>query len=451
MKARTHARPLSAFAALAFAAAAFASDQVPAPPQREPFVVTGATLHTVSGPTIADGRLFVSGGRIVAVAAPGEALPPEAANARRLDYAGRHVYPGFIAANSALGLTEVQAVRATVDTTETGTLNPNARALVAINADSELLPVTRSNGVLAALVVPGTSDFGGIAGTSALVQLEGWNWDEMAVLREAALHVAAPQLRNNPALNPDLPAPLQAELVKAGAARARQIEDAFDAAAAWAKARAADAGTPDDPRWQAMAPVFSGQRPVFVHADDLAQIRWALALAGKHGFKLVIVGGADAWRIAGVLRERRVPVVIAGNYRLPLRRDDDYDGPYRLAAQLAAAGVEFCIARSGGDFAAANERNLPYEAATAAAFGLAREEALKAITLYPARILGVEDRLGSLQPGRLASFIVTDGDPLQVATRTLHAFVQGREIDLRNRQIELAEKYRQRYERLQAK
>jgi imidazolonepropionase-like amidohydrolase len=428
-------------------AAAHASDEVPPPAQKAPLVISGATIHTVGGPVVANGRMLVERGRITAIAGPGEALNVPA-GAQTVDLAGRHVYPGFVAANTALGLVEIVSVRATVDTTETGPLNPNARALVAINPDSELLPVTRANGVLAALSVPGAAPGGGIAGTSALVQMDGWTWEEMALAPALGLHVMLPTLRHNPALFRGPTEPLRDELRRFTEQRLRQIDDAFAAAAAYVKARAADPATPVDARLEGLAAAVQGRQPVFVHADELAQIRHALALAERHALKLVIVGGLDAWRMADVLRERQVPVVIAGVHRLPLRREDDVDGPFRLAARLAEAGVRFCIARPGGVGNAANERNLAYEAATAAAHGLPRDEALKAITLYAAQILGVEDRLGSLQPGRLASFIVTDGDPLETPTKIERVFVQGREVDAGNRQLRLAEKYRQRYRQL---
>ena len=196
-----------------------------------------------------------------------------------------------------------------------------------------------------------------------------------------------------------------------------------------------------------MRPVFAAgaqQRPVFVQANEVAQIRHALALAERHGLKLVIVGGADAWRLAEVLKAREVPVIITGVHRLPLRRDDDVDAPFRLAAQLAAAGVRFAIARGAAGSASTNERLLPLEAATAVAHGLPHDEALKAITLYPAQILGVADRLGTLEAGKLASFIVTDGDPLQTATQIERLFVQGREVSAANRQTRLADRYRER-------
>jgi imidazolonepropionase-like amidohydrolase len=438
---------LACFIALLGAAAAQASDEVPPAAQKAPLVISGATLHTVSGPVLAGGRMLVERGRITAIAGPGEALNVPA-GATTVDLGGRHVYPGLVAANTALGLVEIVSIRATVDSTEVGPLNPNARALVAINPDSELLPVTRANGVLAALSVPGAAPGGGIAGTSALVQMDGWTWEEMALAPALGLHVMLPTLRHNAALFRGPAEPLRDELRRFTEQRLRQIDDAFGAAAAYVKARAADPATPVDARLEGLAAAVQGRQPVFVHADELAQIRHALALAERHALKLVIVGGQDAWRIADVLRERQVPVVIAGVHRLPLRREDDVDAPYRLAARLAEAGVRFCIARAGGPGNAANERNLAYEAATAAAHGLPRDEALKAITLYAAQILGVDDRIGSLQPGRLASFIVTDGDPLETPTKIERIFVQGREVDAGNRQLRLAEKYRQRYRQL---
>jgi imidazolonepropionase-like amidohydrolase len=433
-------------AASLLALAAQASDQVTPPPQRQALLITGATLHTVSGATIADGRMLVEGGRIRAIAAPGETLPAAATGpVTLLDLRGRHIYPGFIAANSAIGLVEVQAVRATIDTTEIGVINPNVRALVAVNADSELLPVARSNGVLAALAVPGSSAFGSIAGTSALLQIDGWTWEDMALVREVGLHVVLPTMRTNSDVLKGSLEPFKDEVRKLSAQRLQMIDQAFDAAAAYARARAAEPDkTPLDLRWEAMLSVVKGERTVFVHANEAAQIRHALGLAERHGLKLVIVGGADAARFAPVLKARGVAVVIGGVHNLPLRPDDAFDIRYTLAAQLAQAGVAFCIAGEGGAFAAAAERNLPYQAATAIAYGLPRDEALKAITQYPAQILGVADRLGSLAPGLLASFIVTDGDPLETATQVERVFIQGREVDIGNRQKRLEQKYQQK-------
>lgn len=435
--------------ALVMTLTAQASDTAPPPPQTWPLLITGATLHTVSGPVLVGGRMLIERGRITAIAGAGEALPhPQGGAAEVVDLGGRHVYPGFIAANSAVGLTEISAVRATVDHAEAGPINPNSRALVVVNADSELLPVARANGVLAALVVPGSSPRGLIAGTSALMQLEGWNWEEMAIERETALHVVLPSMRLTPQALAPLTDVLQVELRKFTQEQLQKLDEAFAAAEAYRRARANAPDSPADQRWEAMLPVLQGGRPVFVHANELPQIRYALGLAERHGLKLVIVGGADSWRIADVLRERSVAVIIGGVHELPLRRDEDIDARFRLPALLAKAGVVYCIARDGSTFAAPNERNLPYEAATAAAFGLPRDEALRAITLYPAQILGVADRLGSLAPGRLASFIVTDGDPLETTTRVERVFIQGREVSTANRQTRLTDKYEQRYRQI---
>ena len=427
---------------------AVATPNIPPPPQRQAIVITNATLHTVSGPVIANGRMLIDQGRIVAIGSASEVATPSGAQV--VSMSGKHVYPGLIGANTTLGLVEVESVRGTIDSTETGALNPNSRALVAVNPDSELIPVARANGILAALSVPRGSATGLIAGTSALLQLDGWTWEEMGLIPEVGLHVALPTMRLNAALFPNLPQARLDDMQRMTSQRLKVLEDGFETANAYAKARANDANTPLDSRWEAMLPVVAGKRPVFIQANELPQIRYALRLADRFGFKLIIVGGMDAWRIAALLKERQVPVIIGGVYRLPMRRGDDVDAPFRLAALLYEAGVRFCIARSGSEFDAATERNLPFEAATAAAHGLPRDEALKAITLYPAQILGAADRLGSLEPGKLASFFVTNGDPLDIRTKVERIFIQGREIELSDRQTKLNDKYEQKYKQLDA-
>lgn len=425
--------------------AAQATPNTPPPPLREPLLLRNATVHPVSGPVIANGSLLIEAGRIRAIGGAELAAP---AGARTVDLGGRHVYPGMVAANTSLGLAEIRSVNATMDSTETGALNPNARALVAFNADSELLPVTRGGGVLTALSVPDAGRLGLIAGTSALLQLEGWNWQDMALAPEVGLHIAVPRLRLNSALFPNQPEARLAEMRRSTEARLKLLDDSFEQAKAYALARTADPAAPVDTRWEAMRPVLpttpgaTPARAVFMHADDLAQIRFALDFASRHGLKLVIVGGADAWRVADTLRERQVPVVITGLLRLPMRRDDPPDALFSLPAKLAAAGVRYCIADGGRD--STNARNLPFEAAHARAFGLSDDEALKAVTLYPAQILGVADRLGSLEVGKLATLFVADGDPLEPSTRIERVFIQGREVELSDRQTSLRDKYLKR-------
>lgn len=437
-----HHRSLAALGlCAALLGSAQASPNVPPPAQSRPLFLSNATLHSVSGPVLKQASMWVESGRIKAIGGP-ELAAPE--GALKIDLQGRRVYPGLVAANSTLGLVEVAAVRATLDTTEAGSVNPNARALVAFNADSERIPVTRSGGVLAALSLPRSSATGLVAGTSALMQLEGWNWGDMALRPEVGLHISLPSLRavsDNP-----FDADAVVDMRGTVKARLRQLDEVFESASAYAQARAADArNTPLDSRWEAMLPVLRGERPVFANADERGQIRHALALAERFKLKLVIVGGADAAALADTLRERQVPVIIAALNRLPLRRDDDIDAIYRLPAELARAGVRFAIARGAGD--ASNERNLAFEAGQAVAHGLDPDEALKSVTLYPAQLLGAEALIGSLEVGKLANFFVADGDPLDIRSRIERVFVQGREIEMKDRHTELRDKYEQRYKR----
>lgn len=451
MKSRNFSR-VALTVALASLLPAFASNEIPPPKQAKPLLITGATLHTVSGASIPDGRMLVDQGRIVAIGTATSV--PDRPGADVVNLKGKHVYPGLIAANTAMGLAEVSSVRATVDLTETGPLNPNARALVAVNADSELIPVARANGVLATLSVPRAGPTGLIGGTSAVIQLDGWTWEEMAIEREAGLHVFLPSMRSPGAQNPQLPPQRLEEMQRVTQSRLRALDEAFESAAAYAKAVGAGEKLEFDARWDAMRPVFpaaSGkQRTVFVHADDVGQIRHALNFAERFGLRIVIVGGMDAPHLAPLLKAKDVPVIIAGLHRLPSRRNDPPETPFAIPARLAAAGVKIVIARGGGAGDAARERSLPFEAGTAVAHGLPRDQALRAITLGAAEVLGVADRLGSLETGKLANFFVTDGDPLEIRTQVERVYVQGRELPLTDKQTRLRDKYEERYRQLGA-
>lgn len=416
------------------ASAAFGNENVPAPRQTQAIALVGATIHPVSGPEIPDGTLIFDGGRITALGA-GLAIPD---GAKTVEVRGKHVYPGLISAHTVLGLAEIESVRGTLDSTEAGGINPSARAQPAINPDSELLPVARANGVLTALSVPKTQD-GLISGISTLIHLDGWTWESMTVKPSVGLHVFWPDLRiNHEPRYPKSPGEQQKEVD----ARLRQLRETF------AQARAYDQGAPTqrtDVRLAAMRSAVRGTMPVFVHVDEIKGIQSAVAWTSAAGLKLVIVGGLDAWRVTDLLKKNDVPVIVSAVNTLPLRRDDPYDTVYANPGKLQAAGVRFCIANEGTDFDAAHDRNLPYQAAQAAAHGLPRDEALKAVTLYPAQILGAADRLGSLDIGKEATLFVTDGDPLEIMTHVEAAYIAGRPVDLSNRQTRLYDKYRQKY------
>jgi hypothetical protein len=346
------------------------------------------------------------------------------------------------------GLVEIGLVRQTVATDEVGELSPEALAVVAVNPDSIALPVARSNGVLAAAVFP----IGGLLpGRASIVQLDGWTNADLAVRADAGPVVVWPAQpsgdrgRRGPRAGaPGGDAP-DANATK----KARQrIDDAFAAARAWFDAWTADNTLPIDIRHRALVPALRGEAPVFVLADDLEQIESAVLWAHARNLRAVVVGGRDAAACSALLREHDVPVVITGVHRLPRRDDSAYDEAFTLPARLAGLGVRFCIS-SGSDFS--QERNLPYHAATAAAFGLAPERALAAITLDAATICGAGDRLGSLTVGKDATLFVADGHPFELPTKVEAAFVQGRQVDLRNKHTELAKKYRERYRQLRGK
>lgn len=440
----------STFAPLAlFAGLVAANDNVPPGPQAEPLLITGATIHPVSGEPIPNGQLLVVAGKISAVAR-GDAklnLPP---GARILDLPGKHVYPGMIAANSVLGLTEIQAVRATVDTAEPGEINPSARAQISINPDSELIPVTRANGVLATLTVPQIGAGGLIGGGSALIRLDGWTWEDMTIKSPAGMHVFWPELRTYPRWTEPNDEEQLEKLRDAYDEKIGRLTAAFADARAYAKAKAApDVKLDTDLRWEALIPVLEGDLRVFFHAQTMTQIQAALHFAANEGIESpVIVGGLDAWRATDALLAQNAAVILSAVNTLPLRRWESYDTPYVAASKLHEAGVPFCIANSGDLFEVANERNLPYQAGRAVAHGLDPDIALKSVTLFPAQILGVADRLGSLEPGKEATFFVTNGDPLEVTTAVEQAFVRGREIDLSSRHTRLYEKYQERQRQL---
>ena len=417
-----------------------AAAQWPAPKQSTDVLLRGGMVHAVSeAPRRAD--VLLRDGKIARIAKSIQAP----VGARVFDISGKHVYPGMIAANSSLGLVEIESVRATRDYEEAGDVTPEVRAEVAVNPDSEWLPVTRSNGVAFVHTVP----LGGlVSGCSALIRLDGWTWEDLSMRAPCGLHVRWPSLVTRRRRGPPRPESSARDRRKAYDDKLAVLRKLFDDGRAYARAKAFARLEVVDRRLEALIPVLAKRVPLFVHANALRQIEAAMDLAARYDVRLVIVGGRDAGLCAKELAKGKVAVIVTRTHRLPGRRDHDYDAPFVLPKQLADAGVEFCIAGSGSSFDSANERNLPYEAATAAAYGLSRAKALESVTLAPARILGVADRIGSLAKGKDASLIVTDGDPLEIRTRVFHLFLEGREVDLDNKQRRLYRKYSEKYRRL---
>ena len=414
-----------------------AHDNLPGKAPTGPVVISGATIHTVSGMDISNGRLRFENGRIVAVGG----IEVSIAGATVIDAGGQQLYPGFIAAEGTLGLAEVAAVRATVDVSEVGANNADIRAEVAVNPDSEIIPVTRANGVLLALSEPGSSSGNVIAGRSALLRLDGWSSEDMVVKAPVALHVSWP----GGEIPSWLPAPAQDAARAAQKSSRDALQKAFEDARRYSAARQSNAVLAADRRLEAMQAAVTAQQPVFFHADDAQSIQESLDFAREFALKAVIVGGADAWQLTDVLKADDVPVILSGLLRLPQQRGDSVDSIFSGPARLSEAGVRFAISNGGGAFDTSNLRNLPYHAASAVGFGLPHQEALRSITLYPAQILGVADRYGSLAEGRSATLFLSDGDALEPASNVLRAWIDGREIDLSSRQTRLYDKYRQKY------
>jgi imidazolonepropionase-like amidohydrolase len=423
-------------AALALAALALLASRAHA----ETIAFTGGTVHTVSGADIAGGTVIVRDGRIAAVGA-GVPVPGDA-TVVRCD--GKQIYPGMVSANTVVGLIEIESVRGTYDAAETGTINPNVRAEVGVNPESEEIPVTRVNGVTSALVIPRG---GAITGTSALIHLDGWTWEDMTLRAPVGLHVIWPSMTP---VHGFFERRSDEEQIKARDSTIAAIGKAFDDARAYEHAVAAESqkGIPRhdrDVKWDAMRKAIRGELPVFFHASTLAQIRAVLKLVDEQKLaKVVLVGGYDAWRVTDELKARDIAVICDPTLEVPRRRYEPYDAAYTLPAKLAAAGVRFCIADGAGGgegLSASNARNLPYNAGMAAAFGLPRDEALKGVTLYPAQILGVGDRLGSIEPGKIADLVVTRGDLLDETTTVDQVYIAGKAISMETRQTRLFHKY----------
>jgi imidazolonepropionase-like amidohydrolase len=427
--------------ALVLSTAGFSQDLTPrAPAPKGTVVIVDATIHPVSGPVIEHGSIAFDGAAITAV---GKVAPP--AGATVIDGKGKHVYPGLIGAVTQLGLTEIGSVRASRDFTEAGDITPEVRAGVAVNPDSTLFPVTRANGVLAAGVFPSG---GVIPGRASVIQLEGWTSEEMTVDGNAGVVVNWPAGRGGGRGRfQAAPEKSEEEQARESNAAVTRIEDFFRAADGYLGAKDRDPSIPTDLRLEAMRGLRASKNApaehrVFVNAQEYDQILAAVGFASRLHLNVAIVGGRDAGLLADLLKARGIGVIVAGTFRQPRRADSNYDDAYTLPARLEAAGVKWCLA-SGDE--TPHERNLPYAAGLAVAHGLAPEAALRAITLSAAELLGVQAKLGSLEAGKLATLIVTDGDPLEITTKVERAFISGRELDLSSKQTKLAEKYRAKY------
>ena len=407
----------------------------------ESYAIRDVRIVTVTGPVIENGTVVIANGKIAAAGATAS-VP---SGAKIIDGKGLSVYPGMIDADTEIGLTEIGSVPGSVDTNEIGDNNANIRVEVAIRPDSSHIAVTRVNGVTNALTAPRG---GLIAGQSAILNLDGWTPREMILKSPVAMHINWPgggggrgfgggfggQQRSVTELRREQDS--QIETLKKILRDAAAYGDAKDA-------RAKDPGLPKqnvDLKLEALIPVVRGAMPIVINVNLERDIKNAIAFVGEMKLKAIISGGAEAYRVADQLKAKNIPVIVGPVLRVPVREDDPYDSAFTNAGLLWKAGVKIAFQTNDSAYS----RNLPYQAGMAAAFGLPKEEALKAVTIYPAEILGISDRLGSIEAGKIANLIVTDGDPLEIRTQIKHVFINGRDIPLTSRHTELYEKYKAR-------
>ncbi len=406
------------------------------PPQSEAVALRGATIHTVTNGVIENGTILFENGVIREIGTDIE-IPT---GTRVVDVSGKHIYPGLIDAYSTVGISEIGSVDVSSDVNELGDFNPNVRADVAVNAESRHIGTTRSAGVLVTLTTPGG---GLISGMSSAMSLEGWDWEEMSIESAAALNVNWPNPSSRGGRGgrggrgrgfgpgPQGPPPTYAEQVQ-------QLKVFFAEARAYRDATAAGEEVRSDSRYSAMIPALDGDIPVVVSADGAAQINDAITWAQEEGVRLVIRGGGDAIHVADRLVANDIPVILTSTMAAPGRDYEGYDGAYTMPARLHEAGVRFAI--SGGSGALYTNR-LPWEAGVAVAFGLPEEEALKAVTINAAEFMGISDRVGSLEPGKQATLLITTGTPLDMTSDIEQSYIQGREIDMNDIQKHFFEKY----------
>ncbi|MES2765423.1 MAG: amidohydrolase family protein [Bacteroidota bacterium] len=410
-----------------------AHDETPGAPQSRPIALTNAKVYTVSQGILENATVVFDKGKITALGANVQ-IP---ADAETIDCSGKSVYPGFITCASTIGLVEIEAVRATRDATEVGSLNPNSLAQTAYNPDSEIIPTIRLNGVLLAHVLPEGST---VPGRGSLMMMDGWTREDIALKPVTGLHIQWPRMTTITAWW------MQRTPEEQRKETEKQLENIYQLfAKAQAYSLGAKNGIADDSRdirFEAMRPIFENNQTVFINADEYKQIISIRDFVKKYNLRAVLVGGKDSWRATDVLKELNIPVIIQRTHALPMRDEESYDLPYRLPGLLAVAGVKFGFADEG----AWQQRNLPFHAGTSTAFGLSEEEAIRALTLSAAEILGVENQVGSLENGKDATLFVSSGNALDGLTNNLEfAFIQGRKVELSSRHTRLAEKYKTRY------
>jgi len=416
-----------------FVIAAKSQDDVyPTPAQKGTFFITNATIHVGNGAVINNGTIKITDGKIVQV---GTNIT---ASGDVIDAKGKQVYPGLILPESDLGLKEIaNAVRGSNDYQELGEWNPNVQSAVAYNTDSKIINTLKSNGIVVANVAPTGSL---IAGTTSVMQLDAWNWEDALYKRNSGIVFYMPSLINRRPRFSVARGQQETDPVKEGLDKIEEVKKFFREARAYAQE--AD-HRETNLKFEALKPLFSKQEKLFIHADVVKQLLVAVDFAKEFGIDVVIVGGTESWQIADLLKKNNISVILSREYNLPETEDEDIDQPFKTPYMLKQAGVLFAL---NDDNDETRYRNLAFNAGTAAAYGLTKEEALQSITLNAAKILGIDDRTGTIEERKDANIVISDGDILDMRTSIISAvFIQGRKVSLENKQTQLYNRYMTKY------
>lgn len=423
----------------------------PATAQKETIALVNATIHIGNGEIIENGMIVFAKGKIVDVKATSSI-----ADAKIIDCKGKHIYPGLIASQTNLGISEIGSTRSTVDDRELGEINSNVRSAIAYNTDSKIIAVLRSNGILLANVIP---QGGIISGSSSVMQMDAWNWEDAVYKLDAGIHFRVPNLsgaRGGRAAF--LAGGAGSDPLKAAMDRVENARKFFAEAKAYyaqekpehvnlkfeaVKNLFTEMDANPSVNWATIKKRLRPQSNFYIHAETAKEIQVGVEFAKEFGFKPVVIGGTDSWMITDYLKENNVPIILSEMHNLPVTQDDDVDQPYKTPFLLQQAGVLFAI---GDVDENTRGRNLMFNAGTAVAYGLTKEEALQAITLNAAKILGIDEKTGTLENGKDANIVISDGDILDIRTNNItQAFIQGRSINLDNKQKQLYNKYAYKY------
>ncbi|RTY67727.1 amidohydrolase [Flavobacterium sp. GSP27] len=412
------------------------AQQAPASKQSKSILILNATAHLGNGEIIENSAIGFVEGKITLVADARLIKLAQGAYDITIDASGKHVYPGFIAPNSTLGLVEIDAIKSSDDESEIGNMNPHVRSIIAYNADSKVIETIKPNGILMAQITPRG---GRISGTSSIVQLDAWNWKDALIKENDGIHLNFPSSfkRSGSWFEPGT--------IEANKDYSKQHSEITTFLTS-AKAYLADSPKERNLIFEATKGLFDGNQTLFIHANEEKQIIDAIQMAKENGVKkIVIVGGYEAYKTADLLQKNNIGVLLKRVHDMPENEDHDIDLPYKNAKLLTDKGVVVGLENSGS-MERMNTRNLPFLAGTCAAYGLDKEKALQLITFNTAKLLGIDKQCGTLEQGKDATLFISEGDALDMRTNKLtNAFIQGRMISLETHQTKMNDIYKTKY------